>query len=178
MNARRSMRRRLSTGLGLVAIASVVLVGCAEGGDDTTDDGSVEGETVRISGGITGTEAEALQQSFESFTEETGITVEYTGDKGFEGNIVTKVSGGDAPDIAIVPQPGLLNTLVGTGEVKAAPAEVEANVDANWSPDWKAYGTVDDVFYSAPMLANIKGYVWYSPASFAEWGVEVPKTWD
>jgi alpha-glucoside transport system substrate-binding protein len=178
MNSRRSMRRRLSAAVGVAAIASVVLVGCAEGGDETTDDGSVEGETVRISGGITGTEAEALQQSFDGFTEETGIVVEYTGDKGFEGNIVTKVSGGDAPDIAIVPQPGLLKTLVGTGEAKPAPAEVEANVDENWSPDWKAYGTVDDVFYSAPMLANIKGYVWYSPTSFAEWGVEIPKTWD
>jgi len=51
-------------------------------------------------------------------------------------------------------------------------------VDANWSPDWKKYGTFDDTFYSAPMLANIKGYVWYSPAKFKEWGVEVPKTWD
>ncbi len=28
------------------------------------------------------------------------------------------------------------------------------------------------------MLANVKGYVWYSPAKFKEWGVEVPKTWD
>jgi alpha-glucoside transport system substrate-binding protein len=23
------------------------------------------------------------------------------------------------------------------------------------------------------MLANVKGYVWYSPAKFKEWGVEV-----
>lgn len=104
--------------------------------------------------------------------------MQYTGDKSFEANIVTKVTGGDAPDIAIVPQPGLLKTLVGTGDVKAAPKGVEDNVDANWSPDWKKYGTFDDTFYSAPMLANIKGYVWYSPAKFKEWGVEVPKTWD
>ena len=34
------------------------------------------------------------------------------------------------------------------------------------------------MFYAAPMLANVKGYVWYSPASFEEWGVEVPATWD
>ena len=77
-----------------------------------------------------------------------------------------------------MPQPGLLKTLVETGEVQPAPEGVEANVDENWSPDWKAYGTVDDVFYAAPMLANVKGYVWYSPASFEEWGVEVPTTWD
>jgi len=178
MNAKRSMRRRVSTGVGLVAIASVVLVGCAEGGDETADDTSVEGETVSISGGITGIEAENMQKSFDQFTEDTGIIVEYTGDKGFEGNIVTKVAGGDAPDIGIVPQPGLLKALVDTGEVKPAPETVEANVDANWSPDWKTYGTIDDVFYSAPMLANVKGYVWYSPESFAEWGVEIPTTWD
>ena len=77
-----------------------------------------------------------------------------------------------------MPQPGLLKTLVDTGEVQPAPEGVEANVDENWSPDWKAYGTVDDIFYAAPMLANVKGYVWYSPASFEEWGVEVPTTWD
>lgn len=179
MTALRSRRsRHLLAGIGVAAIATLALAGCAEGGGDEGDDGSIDGETVTISGGITGIEAENMQKSFAAFTEETGVTVEYTGDKAFEGNIVTKVQGGDAPDIAIVPQPGLLKTLVGTGEVKAAPEEVEANVDKNWSPDWKAYGTVDDTFYSAPMLANIKGYVWYSPAQFEEWGVEVPKTWD
>lgn len=170
--------RRMAMGIGMAAIATLTLAGCAEGGGDTADSGSVEGETVRISGGITGTEADALNESFAAFTEDTGITVEYTGDKGFEGNIVTKVAGGNAPDIGIVPQPGLLKTLVDTGEVQPAPESVEANVDENWTPDWKSYGTFDDVFYAAPMLANIKGYVWYSPKSFAEWGVEVPKTWD
>lgn len=170
--------RRMAMGIGMAAIATLTLAGCAEGGAETGDSGSVEGETVRISGGITGTEADALNESFAAFTEDTGITVEYTGDKSFEGNIVTKVAGGSAPDIAIVPQPGLLKTLVETGEVQPAPEGVEANVDENWSPDWKSYGTFDDVFYAAPMLANIKGYVWYSPASFEEWGVEVPKTWD
>jgi alpha-glucoside transport system substrate-binding protein len=179
MNGMRSpAHRRSIMALGIAAIATLTLAGCAEGGEDEGDSGTVEGETVSISGGITGIEAESMQKSFEAFTEDTGIIVEYTGDKGFEGNIVTKVQGGDAPDIAIVPQPGLLRTLVGTGEVIAAPDSVVANVDENWSPDWKAYGTVDDVFYAAPMLANIKGYVWYSPASFEEWGVEVPTTWD
>src|SRR6188508_2496417 len=136
--------RRVVMGVGFVAIASLTLAGCAEGGTDGGDSGSVEGKTVKISGGITGSEADNLQKSFDQFTEDTGIKVEYTGDKGFEGNIVTKVTGGDAPDIAIVPQPGLLKTLVETGEVLPAPEKVEANVDANWSPDWKTYGTIDD----------------------------------
>ena len=172
-----SQRSRLLAPLAFVGVAAFALAGCAEGGSGDSGDG--EGKTtVRISGGITGIEADDLNESFAAFTEDTGITVEYTGDKSFEGNIVTKVTGGDAPDIAIVPQPGLLKTLVDTGKVKAAPEGVETAVDENWSEDWKKYGTFDDTFYAAPMLANLKGYVWYSPASFAEWGVEVPKTWD
>jgi len=179
MNGMRSpARRRTVMALGIAAIATLTLAGCAEGGGDEGDSGSVEGETVSISGGITGTEAESLQKSFDAFTEDTGIIVEYTGDKGFEGNIVTKVAGGSAPDIAIVPQPGLLRSLIETGEVQEATEEVTANVEEYWSPAWKEYGSLDGTFYAAPMLANLKGYVYYSPASFAEWGVEVPKTWD
>jgi len=171
-----TVNRRFILPIALLGVSTFALVGCAEGAP--SDSGSVEGQTVRISGGITGGEATALQATFDKFTEDTGIKVVYTGDKAFEGNIVTKVTGGSAPDIAIVPQPGLLKTLVETGEVKPAPEAVSDNVDENWSPDWKQYGTFDDVFYAAPMLANIKGYVWYSPASFAEWGVEVPTTFD
>jgi len=174
-----SQRYRLLAPLALVGATAIALTGCAEATPgEGGGDGDVKGATVRISGGITGTEPDDLNESFAAFEEETGIKVEYTGDKSFEGNIVTKVTGGDAPDIAVVPQPGLLKTLVETGKVTEAPESVSKAVDENWSKDWKAYGTFDDTFYAAPMLANLKGYIWYSPAKFKEWGVEVPKTWD
>ncbi|MDQ1124684.1 ABC transporter substrate-binding protein [Microbacterium trichothecenolyticum] len=171
-----SQRTRLLAPVGLLAVGAIALAGCAEGDSSGTATG---GETtVRISGGITGSEADLLNQSFEQFTADTGIKVVYTGDKSFEGNIVTKVTGGDAPDIAIVPQPGLLKTLIGTGDVQKASDTVSSNVDEYWGEDWKSYGSEDGTFYAAPMLANLKGYVWYSPAKFKEWGVEVPKTLD
>jgi alpha-glucoside transport system substrate-binding protein len=173
-----SQRYRLLAPIAFIGVATLALAGCTEGGSGDGGGGGDANQTVRISGGITGPQADDLNGAFDSFTEETGIKVEYTGDKGFEGNIVTKVTGGDAPDIAIVPQPGLLKTLIDTGKVIEAPEGVASAVDENWSEDWKKYGTVDDVFYAAPMLANVKGYVWYSPASFEEWGVEVPTTWD
>ncbi|MBT9607366.1 extracellular solute-binding protein [Microbacterium sp.] len=173
-----SQRYRLLAPVGLLAVGAIALAGCAEGDSGGSGSGSEGTTTVRISGGITGTEADALNQSFDQFTKDTGIKVVYTGDKSFEGNIVTKVSGGDAPDIAIVPQPGLLKTLIGTGEVQKASDAVSANVDEYWGEDWKSYGTEDGTFYAAPMLANLKGYVWYSPTKFAEWGVQIPKTFD
>ncbi|QCQ16783.1 ABC transporter substrate-binding protein [Microbacterium sp. RG1] len=173
----RSQRRRVLVPMALLGVAGLALAGCAET-SSSQGGGSVEGATVQIAGGITGGEADALNKSFEQFTADTGIKVVYTGDKSFEGNIVTKVTGGSAPDIAIVPQPGLLKSLIETGEVKEGSDAVSKNVDEYWSADWKNYGSLDGTFYAAPMLGNVKGYVWYSPASFKEWGVEAPKTWD
>ena len=171
-------RRRLLIPLALAGAAGLVLSGCAESGDSGSGGASGgSGETVQIAGGITGTEADALNQTFEKFTKDTGIKVVYTGDKSFEGNIVTKVTGGSAPDIAIVPQPGLLKSLIATGEVQKGSDAVGKNVDKYWSKAWKGYGSADGDFYAAPMLANVKGYVWYSPKSFKEWGVEPPTTW-
>ncbi|MDF2993552.1 MAG: ABC-type sugar transport system, periplasmic component, partial [Microbacterium sp.] len=153
-----SQRYRLLAPVGLLAVGAIALAGCAEG-DSGSGEGSGGETTVRISGGITGAEADLLNQSFEQFTADTGIKVVYTGDKSFEGNIVTKVTGGDAPDIAIVPQPGLLKTLIGTGDVQKASDTVSSNVDQYWGEDWKSYGSEDGTFYAAPMLANLKGYV-------------------
>lgn len=47
-----------------------------------------------------------------------------------------------------------------------------------WSPIWKTYGSVDGTFYAAPMSANMKSLVWYSPKAFQQAGYTVPKTWD
>ncbi|MEN2738204.1 carbohydrate ABC transporter substrate-binding protein [Microbacterium sp. X-17] len=173
---RMSSRRRVLMAVAVAGAAGLALAGCAESsGGGAASSGTT---TVQISGGITGGEADALNESFTQFTADTGIKVVYTGDKSFEGNIVTKVTGGSAPDIAIVPQPGLLKTLIDTGQVQKGSSATEANVDNYWSTAWKTYGSSGGTFYAAPMLANVKGFVWYSPKQFKQWGVSVPTTWD
>jgi alpha-glucoside transport system substrate-binding protein len=59
-----------------------------------------------------------------------------------------------------------------------APADTAANVDKYFGEDWKKYGTVDGTFYAAPLGANVKSYVWYSPGVFKDKGYTVPTTWD
>ena len=51
-------------------------------------------------------------------------------------------------------------------------------MDKYWNPAWKTYGSVNGTFYAAPLGANMKSFVWYSPAVFAEKGYTVPTTWD
>ena len=35
----------------------------------------------------------------------------------------------------------------------------------DWTEDWAGYGTVDGTLYGAPLMASVKGFIWYSPAS-------------
>jgi len=138
----------------------------------------IDGKTVTVYTGISGVEAEGLKTSFKPFEECSGAKVELNSDKNFETQIVVQAKSGSAPDIAFVPQPGLLQTLVSTGTVKAAPDLVAKNTEKYWDPGWKTYGTVDGKFYAAPLGANVKSLVWYSPKTFKEKGWTVPNTWD
>jgi alpha-glucoside transport system substrate-binding protein len=140
--------------------------------------GDLTGKTISVFTGIVTPEDVPYQDSYKPFEECTGATVNYEGDKSFETQVLVRAKAGNPPDIAIVPQPGLLQQLVATGKAKEAPAEVAANVDKWWGADWKAYGTVGGTFYAAPSGASIKSLVWYSPKEFKDKGYTVPTTLD
>ncbi|WP_104196825.1 ABC transporter substrate-binding protein [Cryobacterium sp. M15] len=176
---RPSLHRRITAPIAMAAIAGLALAGCSGGPGATTADSGAEGDgVVTVYGTIADTEAELLEESWAGWEKDNKIDIQYEQSKEFESQISIRAQGGNAPDIAIFPQPGLMKDLASRNFLKPAPDAVAANVDKNWSADWKAYGTVDDTLYGAPLMASIKGFVWYSPAKFTEWGVEVPTTWD
>ncbi|MDR1807664.1 MAG: ABC transporter substrate-binding protein, partial [Propionibacteriaceae bacterium] len=140
--------------------------------------GDLTGTTVTVYATFIDTEGAQYEQSFDQFEACTGATIAYEGSRDFEAQLPVRIEAGAAPDIAILPQPGLLKTVVATGKVLPAPAAVAANVDQYWSASWKAYGTVDGTFYAAPLGASAKSFVWYSPQMFADAGYTVPETWD
>lgn len=140
--------------------------------------GTFEGAKVTVFTSILPPEQQKFEEAWTQFESCTGIDIVYEGSDQFEAQLPTRIAGGNAPDIAFIPQPGLLAKLVQAGGPVAAPEGVVANVDALWNPAWKSYGTVDGTFYAAPLGSNMKSFVWYSPKKFAEWGIEVPTTWD
>ena len=172
------LHRRFTTPIVLATIAGLTLAGCSGGPGTTTSDAGAEGDgTVTVYGTIADTEATLLEESWADWEKANNIDIQYESSKEFEAQISIRAQGGSAPDIAIFPQPGLLGDLASRGFLKPGPKSVEDNVDSGWSEDWKAYGTVDDTYYAAPLMASLKGFIWYSPAKFAEWGVEVPNTY-
>ena len=184
---RSRVNRRLLAGVAAAGVAALALAGCT--GDIADDGGDVdcapyeqygtfEGKSVTIGGTILDLEADRLVESWKDFQTCTGIKVTYQGTSEFEAQIAVLAEGGNAPDVGIIPQPGLLQRLAEGGWLIPASKAVEDNVDKFWSEDWKAYGTYDGVFYAAPLMASIKGYVWYSPSAFEEAGYEIPTTLD
>jgi alpha-glucoside transport system substrate-binding protein len=148
----------------------------APGTDAPGGDRPFEGTTVTIMSSIRDVEAERLESAWADFEEETGIDIQHEGTATFEDDLKLRVEGGDPPDLAFIPQPGLLATLVREGNVIAL-SDLEATVAENNGDSWVGFGTVDGTFYAPPFGANIKSLVWYSPQAFADAGYEIPQTW-
>jgi len=171
--------RRAVLPIATLGIAGLVLSGCATGssGSGPGDAGDADG-VVTIYGTISDTEAELLEESWADWEAVNNIDIQYEASKEFEAQISIRAQGGNAPDLAIFPQPGLLADLASRDFIQPAPSGVQSNVEQYWSEDWAAYGTTGDTLYGAPLMASVKGFIWYSPSQFADWGVEVPETWD
>lgn len=191
----KSNARRGVAMLSCLAGLSLVLAAC--GGDDDGDDsgaaggngdtecadfeqyGDLSGTTVTVYSSIVTPEDQPHIDSWVPFEECTGVDVVGEFSKEFEAQIVVRVQSGNPPDIAYMPQPGLLQTVVrDTDAVVPAPEGVVENVDEFFGEDWKGYGSVDGTFYAAPLGANVKSFVWYSPQMFEDGGYEIPETWD
>ena len=145
--------------------------------------GKFKGSTVRMSGPFTDNDAVKFNESMKSFTEKTGIKVEYEGSKEFEASISIRVNGGNPPDIVDFPQPGLLETFVKGGKVIDLNTVLDmGKVKSNYIQSWLDMATMKGP--GGPIMAGIwgrvngKSLVWYPKKAFDEAGYKVPQTWD
>ena len=140
--------------------------------------GDLTGKNVGIYSTIVAPEAQPYIESFKPFEQCTGAKVTYEGSKEFEAQVVVRVQSGNPPDVALFPQPGLLQQIVeSTGAVKPLQEDTKALATQYFPKDWLNYGTVNDIQFGVPNNADFKSLVWYSPKTFAAKGYTVPTTW-
>ena len=179
------MKKSLKLSAALSAIALVATVFTATSAKAATTAycadfkqfGTYQNKTVKVFAGIRDPEASVMTKIFAHFTACTGIKIAYEGTDQFETLLPVRVKGGNAPDIAIIPQPGLVATMVATGKAVPITAAVAANLKKYYNPAWATFTTVGGKVYGAPFGASSKSLVWYSPAQFKTLGVSVPTTW-
>ena len=149
-----------------------------EGCEDFEEYGAQNGQTVNIYSSIRDEEADRYLSAFSEFERCTGIDVQWQGTGEFEAQLNVLVQGGNAPDLATIPQPGLLQRFAQSGAVVEPSEATVANAEEFYPEELREYGTVNGTFYAAPLSTNVKSFVWYSPTLFAERGYQVPETWE
>ena len=143
--------------------------------------GEFAGTTVTVDGAFEGNDPDGVKfsESVKAFEEATGITVNYIGNKEFEGSISIRVDAGDAPDIVDFPQPGLYASFVRSGDVIPVTDFIpEEWLAQQFASGWREFVTVDGVESGLMMRFSGKSLVWYPKAAWDEAGYEIPETWD
>ncbi|MDP9020348.1 MAG: ABC transporter substrate-binding protein [Actinomycetota bacterium] len=184
--------RRAARPFILLATLALLAAACGNGGDnggqaggggpdaeEVLGDVDLAGVEVEIAGVWTGSEQEAFRAVLDAFEEQTGASVTYTstGDD-IAAALGPRISGGSPPDVAMLPQPGLLRDYAEEGVLQPVEEVVGETVDANYDPIWRELGTVDDELYGVWFKAANKSLVWYNVGAFEDAGVQPPETFE
>jgi alpha-glucoside transport system substrate-binding protein len=143
----------------------------------------LKGETLTIFGPWRGEDETLVRSVLDYFQEATGAEVKYSSSENYEQQIVIDTQAGSPPNIAVLPQPGLIQDLASKGVLTPLGDDVAAWIKENYAAgdSWAKLGTYNGKdgkpgFYAFPYKIDVKGLVWYSPDNFDEAGYKVPKT--
>ena len=163
-------------GLIAVMVSSIYAGGQQE--EAPTDEAVEERETVRVLATFTGDYQNRFEAVLEDFTERTGIPAEYEPAGEDMGTVLgTQIEGGDPPDVALLPQPGLMREFAAQGDLVPVEDTVGDLVDANYAEVWRELGSYDDDLYGVWYKAANKSFFYYNTEIFGQAGVEPPETW-
>jgi alpha-glucoside transport system substrate-binding protein len=140
--------------------------------------GSASQEVVTIFSTETSEELEVLQAVFAAYSADHDVTVEVEGSREFEQEVNSRIAAGNAPDIALFPQPSRVRELA--ERLVPLPDEVLDTVEDDFAP-----GLLDLVRanpsgqpLAVPTKSDLKSLVWYNPREFVRHGYSVPTTFE
>lgn len=176
------MKKRAKNVVAIILIAMVSVSLAMAGGkkDSSTETKSAEtNKQIRVFGAFRGEEAARFDEIIKIFNAKTGYSVIYEGSPEFETQILVQAEAGTPPDIAALPQPGMMKNFADRGFIKPLSSNVINKIDQNYEKVWKDLGTANDgKVYGVFHRVNAKSFVWYPKKAFEAKGYTIPKTWD
>jgi alpha-glucoside transport system substrate-binding protein len=144
---------------------------------------NLDGQSITIFGPWRGEDQVLVESMLAYFTAASGVAVSYSSSEGYEQQLIIDAEAGSPPDVAVLPQPGLIGDLAAKGFIQPLSAETNTWLSENYGagPSWAALGTYKGpdgtpALYAFPYKADVKSLVWYSPENFADAGYAVPAT--
>ena len=184
-------KRRFARLTAVLVVLAVVAVGCGDDDDEqtapTTPGGGTAppselarvGGTMEVAAVWSGEEQANFRQVLDAFTAKTGTQVTFTSTGDDIPTVLrTRIQGNAPPDVAVLPQPGLLRDLAGQGALKPVADVAGSLVDQHYAPHWKELGSVNGQLYGVFFKGANKSLGWYNVSAFRNAGVQPPKTFD
>ncbi|MEP6893428.1 MAG: extracellular solute-binding protein, partial [Gaiellaceae bacterium] len=170
--------RLIAIGVLVAAVAAAIGVGTAGGSGKQVQTGSAISGKISVISEATGPEIKNFKAVLAGFTKKyPKVKVKYNSAGRQIATILgTAVAGGNPPDIALLPQPGLLKDFAGKGALKPI-TFARPTIAKNWAPVWLQLGTVKGKLYGLFFKGANKSTVWYNVKSFKNAGVTAPTTW-
>ena len=191
-------RFRWRRATGLLAAAVLVVAACGGGGGSAAPGESTaagESPAAGESGGTgTGFQCEELggeisvyatwtgaeQDNFDAmmapWLECTGTTMNYTGQRDLAGALTAAIAGGNLPDVAGLPGPGLMQQWYADGVLLPLDFVDFAAYEAATPPGFAALGKAPDGKLAGIFTKGaVKGLIWYNTGV---WQGEPPASWD
>ena len=184
----RKHRRHLLV-LALMLALSLFAASC--GGDDDEEGAGETGATDTGGGGAgvsgeisvmstwSGPEQKSFEAVIDGFTEQNpdvDVTYDSAGDA-LPTVLSTAVEGGSPPDVAVVPQPGLVQQYVERGALQPIDF-AQDTVAENFADSVIEVGTFEDQLYAVLFKASNKSTYWYNVQAFQDAGVEATEDWE
>lgn len=163
--------------VGLVVVGSAGCTGSGPTGPTTS--AGLDGATVDVVGLWSGPEYDAFATVASTWEDETGGVVDWHGSRDVAGDLATRLDDQDPPDVAVLPNPGLLHELAAQDALVPLDDVLDMDqVTQDYSPAWLDLGSDDGELYGLFSKVSSKATVWYAPPVFSAAGYQVPATWD
>jgi alpha-glucoside transport system substrate-binding protein len=138
----------------------------------------VDGPSLEVFTNYRGADADAFRTVLDDFAASTGIRVRHVGTAEFAPRIRERVAEGDLPDLALVPQPSLIEQFARDRLLVPLDDVLPADTGGSYVTGAEGIGMVDGVRYGTWYRLQVKSLVWHPSRVFDGAQYPVPQTWD
>jgi alpha-glucoside transport system substrate-binding protein len=158
----------------VVAGVCSAAVGCSAGPAASPGPG-LHWERLEVAAVWSGVEQRRFEFVLRAFTRQTGVAVTYTS-AGYSvpAFLDARLAQGRLPDVAFLPQPGLLRRYAAEHRLVPLNDIADGGVAANYTPAWRQLGSVGGTLYGVWFKAANKSLIWYNEGVFERAGMAPP----
>lgn len=173
--------RRRAAFAATAAAMALTTTGCLGSSDDGGGGGSAGGDdgVVDILATTDPLVFEGLKAKIEEEADAAGIKVNVERVDNINQLILTRIQANDPPDIAVIPQPGVIKQIVDRDKaIELTDEIVPSDLIADMTPGTLEAGQIDGTQYGLMISMNVKSLVFYNKQAWDQAGYKAPETLD